>query len=162
MALSPLGIFHTLVGVVAIFAGLATFVKFGKIDLARLSGKIYFYGTLVSSVTALGLLKHGFNPGHILSLLIIVLVSGAFYLFKKKATSKQARYWENLLLSFSFFLSMLPTVNETLTRLPVDHPIASSPKDPIIGSTLLVILVLFICGSVYQFLKQRKINKAVI
>ncbi|RZJ70561.1 hypothetical protein [Flavobacterium sp.] len=159
MGLSSLGIFHTLIGFAAVIAGLIAFVKFGKIDLSRLSGKIYFYGTLISAITALGLTKHGFNPGHVLSLLVILLVILAFYLFLKKRESSTARYWENFCLSFSFFLSMLPTVNETFTRVPLHHPIAASPKDPIIAKTLLVILVMFICGSVYQFVKQRKTNR---
>lgn len=162
MGLSTLGIFHTLIGVIAVLAGFASFVTFGKIELSRLSGKVYFYGTLVSAITALGLLKHGFNPGHMLSLFIIFLAGISYFLFSKKAHYKTARYWENFCLSFSFFLSMLPTVNETLTRIPVGHPIASSPKDPIVGGTLLAIFVLFICGSVYQFIRQRKINKTLV
>lgn len=161
MGLSTLGIFHTFIGVVAIFAGLVSFVRYGKIELSKLSGKIYFYFTLVSAATALGLLKHGFNPGHILSLIIILLVAIAYFLHAKKAHSKAARHWENFCFSFSFFLSMVPTVNETLTRIPVGHPIASSPKDPIVGTTLLVVLVLFICGSVYQFIRQRKTNRTL-
>lgn len=150
-----------MIGVVAVIAGLVSFVRFGKIELSRLAGKIYFYFTLVSAATAMGLLKHGFNPGHILSLIIIFLVGIAYFLHGKKAHGKTARHWENFCFSFSFFLSMLPTVNETLTRIPVGHPIASSPKDPIVGSTLLAVLVLFVCGSVYQFIRQRKINRTL-
>lgn len=160
MGLSYLGIFHTVIGVIAIIAAAAGLVKNGKIDLRQPTGKIYFYFTAVTSLTALGLSSvKGVNPGHILALLILVLISVAYYLHARKQGNNSARYIENFLLSFSFFLSMIPTVNETFNRVPVGHPLAHGPQDPLIGKTLLVILALFIVGSVAQFRMQKKINK---
>jgi hypothetical protein len=159
MGLSNLGIFHTAIGVVAIVAAVVSFVKYGKINLAMLAGRIYFYGTLVTSLTALGISKQGgFNAGHIFSLFIIVLIVIAYFLYDKIKGNTKARYIENFLLSFSFFLSMVPTVNETLTRVPVGHPIAKGVGDPVIGKTLLAILILFIVGSVLQFISQKRLN----
>lgn len=159
MGLSNLGIFHTAIGVIALVAGIVSLVKNGKIDLSQLSGKIYFYGTVITSVTALGLSKNGgFNVGHIFSLFILILVVIAFVLAKRNRGNR-ARYFENFFLSFSFFLSLVPTVNETFTRVPLGHPLAESPADPLIGKTLLVLFILFIIGSVFQFTKQRKNNR---
>lgn len=161
MGLSVLGIFHTIIGVVAIISALISFVRFGKVNLNHITGKLYFYFTIITSVTALGISKHGgFNAGHALSLVILILISIAFYLHSKKEGNNKARYFENFLMSFSFLLSMLPTVNETLTRVPVGHPLAKDINDPLIGKTLLVIFILFIAGSVYQIVKQIKINKS--
>jgi hypothetical protein len=162
MGLSVLGIFHTIIGVAAIVAALAAFVKYGKINLSVISGKIYFYGTVITSVTALGLSKHGgFNAGHVFSVFILLLVLGAYFLYVKKKGNNRTRFFENFFLSFSFFLSLVPTVNETFTRIPIGHPLAKDITDPIIGKTLLVLLILFIAGSVYQFFKQKKINRSV-
>ena len=159
MALSNLGIFHTAIGVIAIIAAVAAFIKNGKIDLSQLSGKIYFYFTLITSFTALGLSRHGgFNPGHVFSVFIVILILVAYYLYSKKKETNRARFFENFLLSFSFFLSLIPTINETFTRVPVGHPLANGPKDAIIGQTLLVLFVLFVVGSFVQFSKQRKMN----
>lgn len=160
MGLSNLGIFHTVIGIIAIVAALISFVRFGKINLEHLTGKIYFYGTVITALTALGISKHGgFNPGHIFSILIFILVVIAFFLFAKKKGNNAARYFEIFFLSFSFFLSLLPTVNETFTRIPVGHPLAKDISDPVIAKTLLVLLILFVTGSIYQFTKQRKVNK---
>ncbi len=162
MGLSNLGIFHTIIGVVAIVAAIVGFIRKGKIDLSQLTGKIYFYGTLITSLTALGLSKHGgFNPGHIFALFIVVLVLVAYVLYAKKQGNNSFRFVENFCLSFSFFLSLVPTVNETFTRVPIGHPLAAGPTDPIIGQTLLVLFVLFIVGAIFQFRMQRKINKSV-
>jgi uncharacterized membrane protein len=159
MGLSNLGIFHTAIGIIAIIAALVAFVRYGKINLTQLSGKFYFYGTVITSLTALGLSKNGgFNPGHIFSLFILTLVVIAFFLSKRKKGKNRARYVENFFLSFSFFLSLVPTVNETFTRIPIGHPWAKNVTDPLIGKTLLLLLILFITGSVYQFRKQRKVN----
>jgi len=163
MGLSALGIFHTIIGFAAIIAALVDFIKYGKINLNVLSGKIYFYGTIITSVTSLGISKHGgFNPGHVFSIFIIFLVLAAYFLNIKKKGSAKARYFENFLLSFSFFLSLVPTVNETFTRVPLGNPLAKDISDPLIGRTLLVLLVLFITGSIYQFRKQRSFNKVTI
>jgi cbb3-type cytochrome oxidase subunit 3 len=160
MGLSSLGIFHTIIGVASIVGALAGFIRYGKINLKEISGKVYFYGTLITSITALGISKHGgFNPGHAFSVFIILLVSVAYFLFFKREDRGRARYFENFLLSFSFFLSLVPTVNETFTRVPVGHPLAKNISDPIIGKTLLVLFLLFIAGSVYQYFKQKKVNK---
>lgn len=159
MNLSGLGIFHTIIGISAIVAAIIGFVKYSRINLGALSGKVYFYTTLITSVTALGISKHGgFNAGHVFSLFIIILIAVAYFLFSNKKQSRKARYFENFLLSFSFFLSLVPTVNETFTRVPIGHPLAKDIKDPVIGQTLLVLFILFIAGSVFQFLKQRKLN----
>ena|SRR5690606_146316 len=160
MGLSHLGIFHTVIGIVAIIAAVISLIKVGKIDLNKLSGKIYFYCTLITSLTALGLSSiKGVNPGHIVALLIVVLICVSYFLHVKKQGNNRSRFIENFFLSFSLFLSMIPTVNETLTRVPVGHPIATGPTDPLIGKTLLLLLILFVVGSVLQFRKQNKINK---
>lgn len=160
MGLSNLGIFHTVIGVVAIIAALIAFLKYGKIDLKRITGKIYFYGTLITSLTALCISKHGgFNPGHVFSILIVILILEAYFLSWRKKGNIRARHFENFFMSFSFFLSLVPTVNETFTRIPVGQPLAKDIKDPIISITLLILFVLFIAGIIYQITKQTKINR---
>ncbi|WP_316801506.1 hypothetical protein [Pedobacter frigidisoli] len=162
MGLSSLGIFHTVIGVTAIVVAIVSYLKYGKINLAETSGKIYALGTVITSLTALGISKHGgFNAGHVFSIFILIMVVVAYFLFSRKQAHKTLRYVENFLLSLSFFLSWVPTVNETFTRVPLGHPLAKSPTDPIIAQTLLVLLVLFIAGSVLQFLTQRKLNRTV-
>ncbi|WP_217493636.1 hypothetical protein [Mucilaginibacter sp. PPCGB 2223] len=67
MSLTNLGIFHTIIGITAIIAAVISYIRFGKINLRHSSGKIYLYTTVITSLTALGISKHGgFNAGHIL------------------------------------------------------------------------------------------------
>lgn len=162
MGLSYIGIFHTLIGILALVAAIVCFIRYGKINLEKLAGKIYLYGTIIASLTALGISKHGgFNPGHAFSIFILLLVLLAFFLHSKRKGNNRSRFFENFSLSFSFFLSLVPTVNETFTRIPVGHPLAKDISDPLIGNTLLTLLILFMLGSVFQYRKQRKINRQI-
>lgn len=159
LGLSTLGVFHTLIGILAIGAAIRSYVMFGKINLAHSTGKIYFYGTVITSLSALGIFNNGgFNIGHIFSLFIVVLVVVAYYLHAKKQGNNKYRFFENFFLSFSFFLSWIPTINETFNRIPVSHPLANGPNDPLIGKTILGVFALFILGSFFQIKKQRRIN----
>jgi hypothetical protein len=159
MGLTNLGIFHTAIGIIAIVAAIISFVKYDKINLSALTGRIYLFGTLIASLTALGISKRGgYNPGHGLALLILFLVLFAFYLQARRKGNNRARFFENFSLSLSFFLSMIPTVAETFQRVPTGSPLAEDMKDPLIGGTLLVLFVVFIAGSIYQYRLQKKIN----
>ena len=160
MGLSNLGIFHTVIGIIAIGAALVSYVKYGKINLAGKSGLTYLCGTIVTSLTALGLSRTGgFNPGHVFSLLIFVFVLTGYFLHAKRKGNTRARYFEIFWLSFSFFLSLVPTVNETFTRVPVGSPLAKEPTDPVIAITLLTLFVLFLAGVSYHIVRQLKINR---
>ncbi|MBD2757762.1 hypothetical protein IC230_33175 [Spirosoma sp. BT704] len=162
MGLSNLGIFHTVIGLVALIAAILSFIRYGKVNLSHPTGKIYFFGTVTTSLTALGISKHGgFNPGHVFSILIAILVVVAFFLYARRKGNNASRFIENFCLSLSFFLSLIPTVNETFTRVPIGHPLAKDITDPLIGKTLLTLFILFIVGSVYQFIKQKRINKTI-
>jgi len=155
MGLTSLGIFHTVIGVIAISAAFVSYVRYGKINLDKKSGLVYFYGTVITSLTALGVSKHGgLNPGHFVALLIVLLVTGAFVLHKTIPGYKRARYFENFAMALSLFLSMIPTIVETLTRVPVGHPLATSIDDPLIQKSLAAAALLFVVGSIYQIIRQ--------
>jgi uncharacterized protein YqhQ len=53
-------------------------------------------------------------------------------------------------LSFSFFLSLVPAINETLTRLPPSQPLAAGPTASVVKVTLLVLFCLFVIGFTAQ------------
>jgi uncharacterized membrane protein len=162
MSLSILGIFHTIIGIGAIIGAFVGFIKYGKINLSVFSGKVYLYATIVTSITALGLSKHGgFNAGHLFSLFIMLLVIVACLLNYRLKSSKIARHYENFLLSLSLFLSFIPAINETFTRIPFGRPLAKDIQDPIIAKTLLIFFILFIVGSIIQYIRQRKVNREI-
>ena len=149
--LSTLGIAHTAISLVPLAAGLYAFARFRAIEPATRSGRIYLAGLALSVLTAFGLSSTGgFNPGHALGILALLAVGGALVAPRLGFLGRTRPYLATLGLSFSFFLLLVPGINETLSRLPPEHPLASGPDSPLVKGALLAWLVLFAAGYALQ------------
>lgn len=149
--ISTLGAFHTAISLVPLAAGLYSFVRYQAIDPTRPSGRVYLGGLLVSVLTAFGLSSTGgFNAGHALGILALLTVGGALLVPRLPFLGRARGYLAQLGLSFSFFLLLVPGINETLTRLPVAQPLASGPESPVVRGALAAWLGIFVLGTTLQ------------
>lgn len=149
--LSVLGIVHTAISLVPVVAGLYSFAKYRSIQPATRSGKVYLGGLLLAVLTAFGLSSTGgFNPGHALGILALLAVSGSLLIPRLSFLGWARPYLATFGLSFSFFLTLVPGINETLTRLPAGQPLATGPEHPLVQGTLLAWVVIFLAGFVFQ------------
>jgi hypothetical protein len=158
MHLSTVGYFHTFFGLFGVVLAFYMLIRDRQIDPKSSAGIAYFVAVTVSCILVFALPRNapGFNPvpGYVLTLLTLTsLFVGFFIRFSKIRTS---RYIETLGLSGSLFFSMVPAINETLTRLPVSAPLASSPQDPLVLKSLGVMAVLILALCVAQVVKIRK------
>jgi len=158
MHLSTVGYVHTFFGLVGVVLAFYMLIRNRKIDPKSSAGMAYFVAVTVSCILVFALPRNapGFNPvpGYILTLLTLAsLFLGFFIRFSKIRAS---RYIEALGLSGSLFFSMVPAINETLTRLPVGAPWASSPQDPLVLKSLGVLAILFVVLCVAQIANIRK------
>lgn len=155
--LSLLGIVHTAISLVPLAAGLYAFARYRRIEPGARSGRIYLAGLVLSVLTAFGLSSTGgFNPGHALGILALLAVTGALLAPRLAFLGRARPYLVDLGLSFSFFLLLVPGINETLTRLPAGQPLASGPESPLVKSALLAWLVVFLAGSALQVVQRLK------
>lgn len=155
--LSTLGIVHTAISLVPLVAGLYTFARHRTIQPGTPSGRIYLAGLLLSVLTAFGLSSTGgFNAGHALGILALLAVTGALLAPRLAFLGRARPYLATLGFSFSFFLLLVPGINETLTRLPAAHPLATGPESPLVRTALLGWLLLFIAGYTLQALALRR------
>ena len=153
--MSILGIAHTVISVVALIFAAVCLIKNGAIDPYSKWGKQYSIFTVIACVSAFGLSSTGhFNPGHGLAILILLLL-GISYLLGKK-TKPGSRYGVLFCMSTTVFLSLVPAVNETLTRLPVGHPFAAGPTSPAVQNALKVLLFLYLTGLTLQILLLKR------
>ena len=158
--LSVLGIIHTAISIIAILFAIIALVKYGKISTANVSGLGYISFTAFACLTALPIMKTGhLTGGHYLAVIILILLAIGVYANKIPGLKKAADYIQIIAISTTLFLSMVPTTVETLTRVPISHPIASSPADPKIQMCLTVFVVIYLFGVTYQLLKLRKTKK---
>src|SRR5258708_38526278 len=159
--LTPLGIFHTVVSLVAVAAGAVAFIRDGKISWENFLGKIYVVTTIIVCITGFGIFQHGgFGKPHALGI-ITLLVLGGVYAANKKSFGKSSPYVEIVGYSMTFFFHIVPGITESATRLPLDAPLASSPEDPRIKMAIGICFVLFVIGALLQVRKMRaQLHKA--
>jgi hypothetical protein len=158
--LSPLGIAHTFISLAPIVAGLYGFARFGRIEVAHSSGRIYLLGLTLATLTAFGLSSTGgLNPGHVLGVLALIAAFSSLLVPKLAFLGRARPYLAAFGPSSSFFLLLVPGIAETLRRVPVAHPLANSPQDPVVGHALLTWLLVFIVGFVFQCRAIRLANR---
>jgi hypothetical protein len=158
--LSVLGIIHTAISILAIIAAIVALIRYGKMSPTNTPGLAYIWFTVITCITALPIMKLGHpTGGHPLAIIILVLLAIGVYSNKIPVLKKAADYVQIFCISTTLFLSMIPTTVETLTRVPISHPIATGPDDPLVPKFLGVFLVLYAAGIIYQFVKLKKNKK---
>ncbi|KGD92283.1 membrane protein [Achromobacter sp. RTa] len=151
--ISTLGATHTLISLVPAAVGLYSFARYRGIDAATRAGRIYLGGLLLAVLTSFGLSSSGgVNAGHVLGILALVSVLGALLVQRLLPLSRAQPYLSQLGFSFSFFLMWVPGIAETLTRLPVSHPLADGPQSPLVRGALAAWLAFFVVGVMAQML----------
>jgi len=154
--LSTLGIIHTAISIIAILVAFYAVYREGKIDPLSGFGKLYIWLTVLTCVTGFPIMKTGhLSGGHFIAILIVILLPLGIY--AGRIFGKAAAYVQVIILSATLFLSLVPAVIETLTRLPINSPIASGPADPIVKTGLAILFALFIVGVVYQIFRLRRL-----
>jgi hypothetical protein len=149
--LSFVGIIHTVISLVPVIAGIYSFARYSKIDKKTRSGKVYLVGLVLAVITSFGVSSTGgLNAGHAFGIVVLLAALGGVLVERFTFFGKLRPYLSVFGLSFSFFLSLVPAINETLTRLPPSQPLAAGPAASVVKITLLVLFCLFVAGFTAQ------------
>lgn len=154
--LSPLGWFHTLGSLPAVPIGLALMVRHGRIDPASLWGRVYLLVMFVGAISGVLVIRDA--PGVAISILSLgSLVVGSLVRFATPL-GRHRGWIETVAMSTSLFTLLLPSVTETLTRLPAGNPIADSPQAPLVVAFQLTLLVALIVVITLQLRSRRRVG----
>jgi len=152
--ISPIGWVHTLGSLPAIPAAIYMFARYGRIVPQSTAGAIYFFSMVIGSISlyviAPGPIGYGFG-----TLTLLLLIAG-YRVDRFPAFGRAAPYLERIFLTLTVLFLMVPSVNETLTRAPDGHPIASGPNDPIVLGAIALLLLLFVVGLTAQIIHLRR------
>lgn len=149
--LSFAGIIHTIISLVPVIAGIYSFARYSKIDNETRSGNVYLVGLVLAVITSFGVSSTGgLNAGHAFGIVVLLAAFGGALVHRLTFFGKLRPYLSVFGLSFSFFLSLVPAINETLTRLPPSQPLAAGPTASVVKVTLLVLFCLFVVGFAAQ------------
>ncbi len=149
--MSPLGIFHTALGLLALVSGFAAYAMHGSISPRSKTGLLYLAATAVVSLTGFGLFAHGgFGKPHALAVLTLLTLAVAWGAGSRGWFGSAARQVETVGYSFTFFLHFIPGITETFTRVPVGNPVFDSPESPALLAIAGVLFLLFLAGARHQ------------
>lgn len=159
--LTILGIIHTTISIIALLLAFYALFRSGKLDPATGPGKWYIWLTVLTCVSGFPIMKTGhFTPGHYVAIIILILLPVGVYVKSLRIFGKLSEYAQIIFLSTTLFLSLIPAIVETLTRLPVSHPLADGPNAPLIQNGLAALALLFFVGVIYQLVKLKAHRKA--
>jgi uncharacterized membrane protein len=161
--LTPLGIFHTAISLVAVLAGLLALIRDQAISPQHFLGRIYLLATIVTCLTAFGIFQHGgFGKPHAAAVITLGVLALAGLARLTDLFGRASPYIETIGYSFTFFVHLIPGLTETATRLPDGAPLLDSPDDPRLQATLGVLFIVFLIGATFQAIRLRGMGPAAM
>lgn len=143
MAISPLGWLHTLGSLPAVPLAAYMLVKHGRIVPETRAGQAYFWFMLLGVLTVYPI-AHQPISSIVATVTLVVLLLG-YGISRWPMAKRFGKYIETISLSISVFLLLVPTVSESLRRLPVGNPLVTDLKDPLLlgaqGALFLALIV---------------------
>jgi len=152
--ISPLGWIHTLGSLPAIPVAAYMFARFGRIVPRSTAGAVYFFSMLIGAVTVV-LIAH--EPvSYVIAAVTLLLLLVGYGVGRLPGRSGAKSYVETITLTLTAFLLMLPTITETLRRVPDGHPLVTDLKSPILLGAQGTLFVLLIVGLIAQIVHLRR------
>jgi uncharacterized membrane protein len=149
--LTQLGVVHTAISLVAVFAALIALLRDKEISPATVVGKVYVVATVLTCVSSLGIFQHGgFGKPHALAIITLIVLAGVYVAYMTPLFGRFSRYVQVVGLSATFLFHWIPAVTETTTRLPLGAPLLSSPDAPELKIATGVLGLLFLIGAALQ------------
>ncbi|MGF6110327.1 hypothetical protein HKK52_00795 [Pseudomonas sp. ADAK2] len=152
--ISALGWVHTLGSLPAIPLAAYMFIKHGRIVPRSRAGLAYFVSMLIGGLTVFLVAHQPISP--VIGALTIVLLLAGYGVGFVAWLGRAGVYLETILLSLTAFLLMVPTVSETLRRVPDGHPIVTDPNSPLLKGALGFIALALVVGVAAQVFALRK------
>jgi hypothetical protein len=152
--ISALGWVHTLGSLPAIPLAAYMFIKHGRIVPRSRAGVAYFVSMLIGGLTVFLVAHQPISP--VIGAATIVLLLAGYAVGFMAWLGRVGVYLETILLSLTAFLLMVPTVSETLRRVPDGHPIVTDPNSPLLKGALGLIALALVVGVAAQVLALRR------
>lgn len=156
--ISPLGWLHTLGSLPAIPLALYMFGRYGKIAPRTVAGIGYFVSMLIGAVTVFLVAHQPVSYGIAIATIIFLLTG--YGAAKIRFLGRGGIYIETICLSLTAFLLMVPTVSETLRRVPDGHPLVTDLRSPLLLGTQASLLVILVLGLTAQIITLRNRSRS--
>ncbi|HVU54156.1 MAG TPA: hypothetical protein VHD83_03835 [Puia sp.] len=157
LGISPFGMVHTIISLVAVCWGLFSLIRYGAISWNNAVGRTYVYATILTCLTGFFIFHHGgFGKPHVLGIITLIVLSTALVAGEKiRLFGRVSPYIETVSFSMTYFFHLIPGITETTTRLPEGAPLASGPDDPLIQKAVGICFILFLAFATWQVIRLR-------
>jgi len=138
-------------------------IKYGRIVPETSAGRAYFWFMLLGVLTVYPI-AHQPISSIIATITLVVLLLG-YGISRWPTANRFGKYIETISLSISVFLLMVPTVSESLRRLPVGNPLVTDMKDPLLlgaQGALFLILIIGIPLQIRALYKRRVVQSKAV
>jgi hypothetical protein len=120
------------------------FARHGRIVPRSTAGVGYFVAMMIGAVTVFQVAHQ--PASYVIGAVTILLLLAGYGVGRSASLGRAGVYLETIFLSLTAFLLMVPTVNETLRRVPDGHPLVTDPKSPLLLGALGSLFVILIIG----------------
>lgn len=152
--ISALGWLHTLGSLPAIPLAAYMFIKHGRIVPRSVPGLFYFVSMLIGGFTVF-LVAH--QPvSNIIGVITLALLLAGYGVGHLVWLGRARVYLETIFLSLTAFFLMVPTVSETLRRVPDGHPFVTDLQSPVLLGAQASIAVALVIGLTAQIVHLRR------
>ena len=158
--ISPIGWVHTLGSLPALAVAAYMLVRHGRVVPRSVPGAVYFASMVLGGATAFLVAKQPVS--YAIGGLTLLLIAVGYGVHSVSFLGRLRRYIETISLSFSVLLLLLPTITETLTRVPDGAPLASSVSSPIVLGSHAALLLAFVVGLIAQVVVLRRAGPAAM
>ncbi|MEN3942482.1 hypothetical protein WJU23_14380 [Prosthecobacter sp. SYSU 5D2] len=155
--LTSLGAIHTLIGLVALFAGAVALVRDHTITANNKTGRLYVITTVLTCLTGFGIYENGgFGAPHVLGIITLAVLWLGWAAEHSASPAQKTRIVATVSYSATFFFHWIPTITEGATRLPLGAPLVAEREGPEIQAAVGVAFVLFVIGTTMQVMAIRR------
>lgn len=152
--ISPLGWVHTLGSLPAIPLAIYMFACHGRIVPRSVPGILYFVSMLIGATTVFLVAHEPISYG--IGAAAIVLLLAGYGIGHIPHVGRAGIYVETIFLTLTAFLLMVPSVSETLRRVPDGHPLVTDPMSPLLLGVLGCLFVMLVVGLAAQIIYLRR------
>jgi hypothetical protein len=156
--ISPLGWVHTLGSLPAIPMAVYMFARHGRIVPRSRAGAVYFFSMLIGGVTVFLVARE--SVGYVIGSVTLLLLLVGYGVGRRPTRGRVVVYVETISLTLTTFLLALPTVTETLRRVPDGHPLVTDLKAPLLleaQGALVIALIIGVAAQLFHLRRQRQI-----
>lgn len=153
--ISALGWVHTLGSLPAIPLAAYMFIRHGRIVPRSTAGRFYLASMLIGAFSVFLVAKQPVS--NIIGVITLALLAAGYGVGRIAWLGRARVYLETIFLSLTAFFLMVPTVSETLRRVPDGHPFVTDLHSPVlIGAQGGIALVLVVGVAAQMFYLRKK------